>query len=405
MSNRLVFAAVTATLQQLLQPRIQLEVPSATVTTKRPDNAATTGTTAAVNVYLMSVAPNPTLRNAELPVRRADGTVTSRPCLALELRYLITCLGDESNFEPQRLLGVVMSTLHTWPVLDRAFITEALSVVHEDDPTHYLYPADLASQPERIRLSLVPMDLEELSKLWSVLFQTPYALSVAYSANVALLEPDVTPSPALPVASRAVYTLPTAPIQLISVVNAAGSTLPVTRTSSIRLKGKGLADGVVRILDEEVAPDRSTHTELEIDLSGFADLRAGVLGLTVVRYPEEEGTTLAFGFESNALPLLLRPSATVPSDPLLAPTATTVTLEFAPEVGERQRVRLVLFSGATSFAFDAPGRDAATDTIAFTIADVPPGTYIYRVSVDGADSVVSASTAGGALDSPTLDIP
>lgn len=405
MSNRLVFAAVTATMQQLLTARVQAEVASATVTVRRPDNTATTGTTAAVNLYLMSVSPSSAMRNLELPVRRSDGTVINRPCLALELRYLITCMGDETAFEPQRLLGVVMSTLHTWPVLDREYIAEALSAVHGDDPTHYLYPADLASQPERVRFTLVPMDLEELSKLWSVLFQTTYALSVAYSASVVLLEPDVTPAPALPVASRTVYTLPMSPVTLSSVLNADGATLPITSDSTLRVRGTGLSDVVVRILDEEVEPDRATQTELEIDLAGFAELRAGVVGLTALRYPEEDGTTLAFAFESNALPLLIRPSAEVPADPLLAPTATTVTLQFSPEVGERQRVRLVLFGGGTSYAFDAPGRDAATDTIEFTISDVPSGTYVYRVSVDGADSLVSASTTGGDLDTPTLDIP
>ena len=42
------------------------------------------------------------------------------------------------------------------------------------------------------------MNLEELSKLWSVFFQTPYALSIAYQASVVLIEPDLEPIDAAP---------------------------------------------------------------------------------------------------------------------------------------------------------------------------------------------------------------
>jgi len=48
--------------------------------------------------------------------------------------------------------------------------------------------------------------LEEMSKLWSVLLQTPYLLSMVYTATVVLIEADVTPRGGLPVRSRTVTT-------------------------------------------------------------------------------------------------------------------------------------------------------------------------------------------------------
>ncbi len=55
-----------------------------------------------------------------------------------------------------------------------------------------------------------PLNLEELSKLWSVFFQTAYKLSMAYIANLVLIEADAeTPRPTLPVRSRNIYAIAT----------------------------------------------------------------------------------------------------------------------------------------------------------------------------------------------------
>jgi hypothetical protein len=43
---------------------------------------------------------------------------------------------------------------------------------------------------ERIKLTPLTLSLEDLSKLWSVFFQVPYALSIAYEASVVLIEPS-----------------------------------------------------------------------------------------------------------------------------------------------------------------------------------------------------------------------
>ena len=73
-----------------------------------------------VNMFFFQVTPNAALRNDDLPLRRSDGTLSTRPRAAVDLHYLFTFYGDESTYEPERLLGCVVSALHARPALARA---------------------------------------------------------------------------------------------------------------------------------------------------------------------------------------------------------------------------------------------------------------------------------------------
>jgi hypothetical protein len=68
--------------------------------------------------------------------------------------------------------------------------------------------SDLANEIEQVKFSPMAFNLEELSKLWSVFFQTPYHLSVAYSASVIFIERQLTPLRSLPVQTRNIVALP-----------------------------------------------------------------------------------------------------------------------------------------------------------------------------------------------------
>jgi hypothetical protein len=94
----------------------------------------------------------------------------------------------------------VISALHTQPWLLPADIQEAVA----DASNSYLADSNLAEQVERVKFSLQSMNLEELSKLWSVFFQTPYVLSLAYQASVVLIAAALTPQPAKMVDRRVI---------------------------------------------------------------------------------------------------------------------------------------------------------------------------------------------------------
>jgi hypothetical protein len=185
MSNFLAVGAVTASLSHLLQAAVGADVPGATVTTVRPDSSASATPPPTVNLFLYQVQPNAALRNADVPTRSATGALVQRPVAALDLHYLLTFYGDDAQLQPQRLLGSAVRTLQARPVLTPDLIQAAIG-----DPTFStaVGQSDLGLQLERVKISPLHLSLEELSKLWSVFFQTTYALSAAYQVGVVLIE-------------------------------------------------------------------------------------------------------------------------------------------------------------------------------------------------------------------------
>jgi hypothetical protein len=200
MSNYLAIATVTATLVNLVQAAMLQDgpgmVPDVEITT-RPPKAEDRPLKPRITVFLYQVTFNAALRNADLPTRSPDGRASRHPQAALDLDYLISFYGNEGELEAQRMLGKVVSVLHSQPILTSHQIQDAINTAHRRE---YLSTSNLADQVEQIKFTPQTLDLEELSKLWSMLFQAPYALSVLYRASTVLIESDeelVTPAPAV----------------------------------------------------------------------------------------------------------------------------------------------------------------------------------------------------------------
>ncbi|HEX6938797.1 MAG TPA: DUF4255 domain-containing protein [Longimicrobiales bacterium] len=421
MSNYLAIATATAALRQIISDAVRDTVAGAQVSMVTPDNSAPKPPEVGVNVFLYGVSPNPSLRNEDLPTRRPDGAVVRRPQAALNLHYLLTFYGDETKLEPQVLLGRVAAALHARPVLTRAKVQEVVAA------NAFLAGSDLADAVERVRFAPEPMSLEELSKLWSVLFQTTYALSAAYVASVVLIEADEElPRPALPVAGRGFHFSPFGRPQLRAVFDATAPDAPIVASSVLRLEGTGLAgeDTVVRIAGVELIPDEVTDARIAVSLASVpaADLRAGVYGVQVVH-------RRAFGTpptprpvaESNAVPIVLRPTvnrrSADPADPEhditytpgADPVPPRITLTVTPPVGVTQRAVLLLNEltsapAPRAAAYAARPRAADTDTLEFDVPGLEAGTYLVRVQVDGAESV-AARDASGAYERPRVVVP
>ena len=208
MSNHLAVATVTATLRDLLQTAALQAVAGADVTTKRPEKAMTDGTDkAGINIFLYQVATNAALNNVREPTRNASGQILQRPQVALNLHYLLSFQGADAELEPQRLLGSTVVALRTQPVLS----PDAIHKVINGGAYPFLAQSDLDQQIDLVRFTPIDLSLEELSKLWSVFFQVPYMLSIAYIASVVLLEADVTPITIQPVLVRGITVSPEVP--------------------------------------------------------------------------------------------------------------------------------------------------------------------------------------------------
>lgn len=416
MSNYLAVGTVTATLRRMLQRRLDQDVPGAQATVDRP-GSKTPGTVGApgVNVFLYQVSPSAAFRAADLPTRRTDGSLITRPTIGLDLHYLLTFVGDETKLEPQRVLGSVVTALHAQPVITDAMIEAVKAAAAPPGGTPPVYPelrdSDLGEQVDAVRFTPAALNLEELSKLWSVFFQSPYQLSMAYHASVVLIEDAERPEPSRPVLRRgiAAEALGRPLIQQIGATPDPDE--PITAASNVTVRGRDLlSDGVrVRVFGADLAPTGATGTEVTVDLSAVApaSLRAGERTLQIVRLT-------AIGDPPV-------PHATAVSQPALFvmhPRVQSTTVEGAPPdqrarltldvtVGARQSTALLLLDPVTAeqrFLFGGPVRAVDGSVVEIPIAGVAAGTYLVQVLVDGAESPLTLD-AGGNPTEPTVTVP
>lgn len=200
MSNALAIAHVTQALALLIENNLRPEIDMAvSVETRRPPTEPPTEPT--VTVFLYQVTPNASMRHHDLPTRASDGTLLKRPAAPLDLHYLITAYGEETELVGQRLIGCVVRTLHEIPVLPRELIEEAATRPH-------LEGSDLAESVQQVRFTPTQMDVDETSKLWGMLHQTPYSLSVVYTGALVFVEGRERPTPPPPVERHTVRAAP-----------------------------------------------------------------------------------------------------------------------------------------------------------------------------------------------------
>jgi hypothetical protein len=409
MSNAQAIATVTATLSQLIQEEIQVDVPGAIVSTVRPDIAGNNSAEAKVNIFLYQVTTNASLRNLDLPSRRSDGSLSQKPKAALDLHYLLTFYGDETTLKPQLLLGSTVRTLHSEPQLTRLRITSVVNSLS------YLTGSTLADDPELVKFTPLPLSIEELSKLWSVLLTTPYALSMIYVATVVLIESDESPAIARPVKTPMLYVMPfRQPIieQVISQkdIDQPGVIHPIVVGDKLVLIGRQLqSDDPTITTQVQIGVTPVTTTNAGTNRLSFVvpnTLQAGIQGVQVVQKLLLGNPAVPHnGFESNVVPFVLRPvvnsvskSNVVDKGGGLFSVKFTVTL--TPQVGTTQRAVLVLNSvpGTTppvAWSFVSDSHTAATDTLTFSSSEVvvSAATYLVSVQIDGAQSVVDSTSS------------
>jgi hypothetical protein len=179
---------VTRGLRMLLHSRLVTVSASAVVTLLPPgDNLPTVS---GVNLYLYRVVESPSTKNHPWPGDRATPP-SARPALGIELSYLLTPLGtrpDDASFQlgddAHTMLGAAMLTLQENPILNDVHI------LGFDADT--VLPAFLLNSYEQIKVTLMPTNLEELSKIWATINQ-PYRLSVAYEVSLVQLTPTLPP--------------------------------------------------------------------------------------------------------------------------------------------------------------------------------------------------------------------
>ncbi|MDA0672951.1 MAG: DUF4255 domain-containing protein [Cyanobacteria bacterium] len=427
MSDHLAIATITATLQRVLQSAVQADVEGARVTTVRPSDIGNGTPETGVNLFLYQIITNPTLQNMDVMPFRSKGNPGKRQA-ALDLYYMLSFYGNESELAPQRLLGSVVRTLTDFRTIPAPLIQDTC----EDSTFSFLRDSSLGDQIQHLSLMPLDLNLEDLSKTWTVFFQTPYVLSMAYKVMVLMMEGQVPFQRALPVRQR--QTGGASPYlsqpQVDRIMASEGHLAPIHAASTLKIQGqflKGQHRTLVRLGDRELEPDTVSPTELTVDLTAIPPevLRAGVQSLQVL-HPPASGSLppgaprYGLGVESNAAPFVLRPTLEAIAVELTRqeddePRAGRVTVQLNMPVYPHQRVVLFLNEWSVAepraYLFDQwDGLTEPSPTVTLPIDYIEPGDYLARVNVDGAESqLVIDDTPGSPTENwfigPRLTIP
>jgi hypothetical protein len=400
MSNSLAIAATTLTLRSLLQneiPRRDSNLSGLQVTTLPPDMARrnVAEVSAQLNIFLYQTAVNAAWRNQDLPNRNGRGEV-GRPPLALNLHYLLTAYGSESDDEgvSHRVLGGAMSVLHDHPLLGR------------DEIRGVLANNDLADQFERVRVTPLTLPMDEMSKLWTAL-QTNYRVSAGYEVTVLLIDSQLASRSALPVLKRGdddrgpvaiAGRGPTLDALRYPGVQAAarlGDEIVITGTAfdlaTMRLRFTNTRGGKVLLRTPSAGAQpgeiRFRLPTLADDPAALTDWAPGRYTIAAVTGPDAEPR------RASALPELdfaLLP--TIVLDPRDAPASEfDLAVTCTPRLVAGQDLRLLIgdqpFAPVPGTVDTPPPAAGAPSSAKFHIRDVPAGTYTARLRVDGVDSL------------------
>jgi Pvc16 N-terminal domain len=403
MSNYLGIATVTATLQRTLQASVQLDVDGARVTTVRPDRIGNATPETGVNLYLYEVALNTAWRSADLRNRYSEEKYSKRSQTGLDLYYLVTCYGNDIELEPQRLLGSIIRSLNSKAIVSQEMIQETIT----DSTFTFLADSNLSEQVEIISITPLDMNIEEISKIWTVFFQTPYSLSIGYKASVVLIDGGELVKKPLPVRKLQPHVTSSQPVitKIKTIeeqskywqVELAATPLILT-SSTLIIQGDRLESDVtlVSIGNVRVTPQSVTSKEITVDLASAnaTSLSAGVQSLQVL-HPQR-------GANSNILPIMLRPTITSLTIARVQDNGDgtcdgEITVQVDVTVDKSQSVTLILTpllqSEVVGYSFDiTKNRRPQSNSITFDISNCVLGRYLVRLVVDGAESLLTVDS-------------
>jgi hypothetical protein len=205
MSNHLAVATVTEALREFIARNLTDLPLAVNVSAQRPPTEPPADPT--ITIFCYSVNPDPQMRNLDAPTRASDGTLIRLPRAALDLDYLISFYGDESQLVPQRLLGCVVRALYVEPILSHDDIVAA-----QAQP--FLAGSDLGTSPQRVRFTPTHQDTDELYRLWTMMTGTQMALSLTYQATLVFIDGTETPATGQEVRTRNITVTPSVPADI-----------------------------------------------------------------------------------------------------------------------------------------------------------------------------------------------
>lgn len=430
MASHAAIAAVSRTLRTLLLDRMTT---GAAVTLAPPDVDVASVNGPRVNLYLIQVIENAALKNQEIP-GKGHPAAYGHPPLSLDLRYLMTTHSaienqEEADLNAQTFLGDAMRVMNDFGNrIDRLTIVNPVAGAPGDPILH----PDLSREFERLKITLYPATLDDITKVWSAVSGTNFRRSVVYEATVIQIEtPQARPRPQ-PVETRRIFmTLRKRPEIVDAYVSPAAPGDPIGETRArigeeITIVASGAmadrlyvhlnaldpirvplpGDGRIRITLPDAQYPADLDHPLPRPIPPAQRLQAGPLEVRLVAVHAAEGAQGGLGqgtavagsrrYASNIWLLQVSPRITGPVTPASGNAATILRV-----TGERlwhagaKAVEVIVGDASIPVRPPGPGDgwSAPTPTAvevpigaASELLEVSPTPYPIAVQVDGARS-------------------
>ena len=404
-------AGVSATLRNLLRDRMSTPV---SITIAPPDVTVTGITGQRANLYLYQVSENAYLKNQQVPGQGNPGSF-GRPPLTLELAYLVTAYGSsadgpDADLQAQQVLGDVMQAFHDYPVIG--------DTLHQNDN-----PADplimdpsLLGAYERLKLSLQPSSLDDVTKIWAALPDSAFRRSVTYRVSAIQIDSRRERRQALPVQRRVVHVFPFKSPHVDRVfrdseANLSPSVAVAEVGDTLVIVGHNLQSPGTLVRVGAVLVDPTRIEERRLELKVPATVSAGAQTLEVLQPPgatdgASDPSASRMQFHSNAVPFSVQPKIQSVT-PGSASAGDTINVGVTPSVTATQARSLLLNDVEIRGEMPSP-TSAPTATLAFRLPSgskaIAPGKYLLRLRVDGVDSRLLVDASTQAYSGPTFTV-
>lgn len=391
MSNSLAIAAVTTTLQSLINQGVRNTIDSVTVTTLTLEKAQANSDSNQINLLLYHVMPKLELGQQQTQPR-GKPKKNKKASLALDLYYLVVAYGEKENEAKSHvLLGQVVQVLYDCAKLSPGEIEVATAREYPD--------SDLHRQLESIQITPVALSFEEMSKVWQVM-GSPYRPSMAYKVSVVMIDSMVPVGGAMPVLARsgvgsgALVQLGLPPlIRELSLPNRQPS---IRLGDQIKVRGEYLEGEMVTVqlrhplrrdsIDlSPISPPSASEVAIALPTAEGSDPEAWLAGFWTIALEVRRAGAVRC---SNEFPLAVAPTVS-DLEPLETPAGNlSVTLTCVPAMHPEQRVML-LWGDRPIPVYQISHTDSTSDSsrLTFRIREMVPGVYPVRLRVDGVDSL------------------
>ncbi len=203
MSSYLAISGVTETLKSLLKNQM---LTSGIVISSAPPDLEPSTKAKRVNLFLYKTEENAYLKNQEIPGQGYPAAY-GQPPLSLGLYYLLTAFPEKDKYDENydviahEILGDAMRVFHDYPILIDSMEVEITPGIFEK-----LLHTSLQNQFEKVKITLEPLDTEELTKIWMGL-NSAYRLSAGYVVSVVQIESKKPRQLAQPVKVRQLHLI------------------------------------------------------------------------------------------------------------------------------------------------------------------------------------------------------